>query len=111
MRASRRLAALTGTAVLGIALTACQDQASGQIVARNDVRPVETISNPSVHGCHRFREGVTRVNNYTQSNLLLYATPDCTVPPGGASIYLTMQSSDEVVPAYGPWRSFSIAPE
>ena len=31
MRASRSLAALTGFALLGIALTACQDQASGQI--------------------------------------------------------------------------------
>ncbi|MCZ0987623.1 hypothetical protein [Streptomyces diastatochromogenes] len=109
MRVSRPLAALTGIALLGIALTACQDQASGQVTARNGVRYVETISNPPIHGCHRFRQGVTHVTNYTQSNMLLYTTPDCSVPPGGASIYLTMQSSDEVVRSSGLWRSFSFA--
>ncbi|MEU1405460.1 hypothetical protein ABZ471_24400 [Streptomyces sp. NPDC005728] len=111
MRASRSLAALTGIAVLGIALTACQDQASGTIVARHDARLVETISNPPIHRCHRFVEGVTRVDNHTQSNLLLYTTPDCTVPPGGASNYLDIGGADEVVRSTGLWRSFSIAPD
>ncbi|GHI05816.1 hypothetical protein AQI88_09740 [Streptomyces cellostaticus] len=111
MRVSRPLAALTGIALLGIALTACQDQASGTIVARNDGRYVETFSNPSIHGCHRFRQDVTHVNNHTLSSMLLYTTPDCTVPPGGAGIYLNMQSSDEVVRSTGLWRSFTFAPE
>ncbi|MEU5533993.1 hypothetical protein [Streptomyces sp. NPDC020362] len=111
MRASRPLATLTGIALLGIVLAACQDQAGGQITAHSGVRLVESITNPSVHGCHPFSEGVTHVDNYTQSSILLYTTPDCTAPPGGTSIYLSMQSSDEVVRSTGLWRSFSIAPE
>ncbi|MFI1167971.1 hypothetical protein ACH4UM_31320 [Streptomyces sp. NPDC020801] len=111
MPSSRSLAALTGITVLGIALTACQDQASGQIVARNDARIVETISNTSIHGCHRFPEGVTHVENFTQSSLMMYTTPDCSVPPGGQSVYLNMQASDHAVRSTGLWRSFSFAPE
>ncbi|MCS0600820.1 hypothetical protein NX794_06185 [Streptomyces sp. LP11] len=107
MPAPRSMAALTGIAVLAIALTACQDQASGQIVVRNGARVVETLSNPSVDGCHRFPEGVTNVENYTQSNLQMYPTPDCT----GPSIYVDIQTSNEVVRANGLWRSFSFAPE
>jgi hypothetical protein len=106
MRASRPLVALTGVALLGIALTACQEQADGTIAARKDARLVQTISNPSIHGCHRFSEGVTRVDNYTQSNMILYTTPDCTVPQGGERIYLDLQSSDEVVRSAGLWQSF-----
>jgi hypothetical protein len=104
------LAALTGITLLGIALTACQDQASGQIVARNGVRIVETLSNPTIHACHRFPEGVTHVSNQTQSSLLLYTTPDCTVPPGGQSNFLDIGASDQAVMATGLWHSFSFAP-
>ncbi|MFF9091215.1 hypothetical protein ACF1BE_33610 [Streptomyces sp. NPDC014991] len=111
MPASRSVTALTGVIVLGLTLAACQDQVSGQIAAWNGARLVETISNTSTHGCRRFREEVTRVVNYTQNSLLLYTTPDCTVPPGGASIYLDAQSSDEAVRSTGLWRSFSVAPE
>ncbi|MFG2603407.1 hypothetical protein ACGFT2_07650 [Streptomyces sp. NPDC048514] len=109
MPASRSMAALTGIAVLGLALTACQDRASGQIEAWNGVRHVETISNPPIEGCHRFRQDVSRIVNYTPSSMLLYTTPDCTVPRGGESIYLDMQSADEAVRANGLWRSFSFA--
>lgn len=111
MPASRSMAALGGIALLGIALTACQEQSSGQIVMRNGARHVETISNVSVHGCHRIREGVTHVDNYTQDSLLMYVTPDCTVPPGGRSIYLDGVSSDIAVRSNGLWRSFSFAPD
>ncbi|ARP73386.1 hypothetical protein LK06_029240 [Streptomyces pluripotens] len=105
------MAALAGAALLGIALTACQDQASGQVVARSDGRLVETISNPSIDGCHRFREGVTHVDNFTESSMLLYTTPDCTESSGGESNYLDMHSSDVVVRSTGLWQSFSFAPE
>ncbi|MDQ0989477.1 hypothetical protein [Streptomyces sp. V3I7] len=110
MPPSRSLAALIGLMTLGVALTACEDNAAGQVVARNGDKVVETVSNPPNHGCHRFPEGVTHVNNHTQSNLLLYTTPNCTVPPGGQSIYLDMGGADEVVRGMGLWRSFSIAP-
>ncbi|WP_433454419.1 hypothetical protein ACQPXS_40050 [Streptomyces sp. CA-142005] len=110
MPPSRLLAALTGITLLGVALTACQDQASGQIVARNGFRIVQTLSDPPIHRCHRFPEGVTHVNNQTQSSLLLYTTPDCTVPPGGQSSYLDIGASDQVVRATGLWHSFSFAP-
>ncbi|MCC5475612.1 hypothetical protein [Streptomyces barringtoniae] len=111
MPSSRSLAALVGIVLSGLALSACQDQASGQVVARNGLRLVETLSNPSIHGCHRFPEGVTHVNNQTQSSLLLYTTPDCTVPQGGQSTYLDIGAADQVVSATGLWRSFSFAPE
>ncbi|MFH8341894.1 hypothetical protein [Streptomyces sp. AM6-12] len=111
MRASRSLAALTGFALLGIALTACQDQASGQIVARHNGRIVQTLNNPPVKGCHRLPEGITQVTNQTQSSLLLYTTPDCTVPAGGASNFLDIGATDQAVRATGPWNSFSFAPE
>ncbi|MGW1917333.1 hypothetical protein ACWCQS_43420 [Streptomyces sp. NPDC002076] len=110
MPPSRLLAALTGVTLLGVALTACQDQASGQIVARNGIRIVETFSNPPIHGCHRFPEGVTHVNNQTQSSLLLYTTPDCTVPKGEQSDYLDIGASDRFVRSTGLWQSFSFAP-
>ncbi|OIK23288.1 hypothetical protein [Streptomyces malaysiense] len=110
MRASRPLAALTGFALLGIALTACQDQASGQIVARNNGRVVQTLSNPPVKGCHRFPQGITHVTNYTQSSLRLYTTADCTVPAGGAYDFLDIGASDQVVRATGLWNSFDFAP-
>jgi hypothetical protein len=54
---------------------------------------------------------VTHVDNYTQSDMLLYTTPDCTVPAGGASIYLDIGGMAEAVKATGPWRSFTFAPE
>ncbi|MEU6769854.1 hypothetical protein [Streptomyces sp. NPDC046759] len=111
MPPSRTLAALVGVTLLGVALTACQDRASGQIVARSGVRVVETISNPPINGCHRFSAGVTHVDNQTQNSLLLYTTPDCTVPPGGQSVYLDIGASDQVTTASGLWRSFSFAPD
>ncbi|MEU3029798.1 hypothetical protein ACPCBC_27040 [Streptomyces incarnatus] len=111
MRASRPLAALTGFALLGIALTACQDQASGQIVVRNNGRVVQTLTNPSVKGCHRFPQGITQVTNRTQSSLRLYTTPDCTVPAGGAYNFLDIGATDQVVRATGLWNSFDFAPE
>ncbi|MFB0615769.1 hypothetical protein [Streptomyces sp. AGS-58] len=111
MSASRSVTALTGIFAFGLALTACQNQASGQIVALNGARIVEIVSNASTHGCRRFREDVTRVTNYTQNSLLLYTTPDCSVPPGGTSVYVDAQSSDEAVRSTGLWRSFSFAPE
>ncbi|MFI1364098.1 hypothetical protein [Streptomyces griseochromogenes] len=111
MLSSRSLAALIGITLSGIALTACQDQASGQIIARNDARIVETLSNPPIHGCHRFPAGVTHINNQTQSSLLLYATPDCTVPRGGQSDYLDIGASDYAVRTTGLWQSFSFAPD
>ncbi|MFJ2561737.1 MULTISPECIES: hypothetical protein [unclassified Streptomyces] len=111
MPSSRSTAALIGIALLGIALTACQDQASGQVVARSGVRLVETLSNPPIHGCHRFPEDVTHVENQTQSNLVLYTAPDCTVPAGGQSNYLDIGQSDQVARVTSPWRSFAFAPE
>ncbi|MGW4565871.1 hypothetical protein ACWEN3_26825 [Streptomyces sp. NPDC004561] len=109
MPSSRSLVALTGIMVLGIALTACEDQASGEIVARNGVTVVQTFSNPPIHGCHRFLGGATHVSNRTQSSLLLYTTPDCTVPPGGTSDFLDIGASDQAVRATGFWYSFSFA--
>lgn len=111
MPASRSMAALTGIAALGLALTACQDQASGQIVGRNGAGYVETLSNPSMHGCHRFRQGVAHVTNYTESPMLMYTTPDCTVPRGGGGVYLDRQSSDDAVRSTGLWRSFTFDPQ
>ncbi|MET8947166.1 hypothetical protein ABZX30_27270 [Streptomyces sp. NPDC004542] len=108
MPVPRSLAALTGIALLGLASTACDEQALGTIDARNGVRPVETISNPSVDGCHRFRAGVTHVANYSQNDIILYPTADCTEPPGAASVYLPTQTSDQVVRSTGLWRSFTI---
>ncbi|MBV2354995.1 hypothetical protein KUM39_11565 [Streptomyces sp. J2-1] len=110
MRLTRSLTALTGAAVLGIALTACQDQASGTVSGYAGTRLVETLSNPSIGGCHRFTEPISRVENWTQSNLLMFTTPDCKVPPGGASAYVSIQSANEAVPT-GLWHSFSFAPE
>ncbi|MGW2637168.1 hypothetical protein [Streptomyces sp. NPDC001348] len=108
MPAPRSLAALIGIALFGVALTACDEQALGTIDTRNGVRPVETISNPSVGGCHRFREGVTHVRNFTENDIVLYQSADCTEPPGGDSVYLPTQTSDAVVRATGLWRSFTI---
>ncbi|MGQ4414509.1 hypothetical protein ACN6LA_003962 [Streptomyces sp. SAS_269] len=111
MRVSRPLAALACVALAGVGLAACQDQAAGTVTGHNGVRPVQSFTNPSIGGCHRFRADVTRVDNFTQNSILLYKTPDCTAPKGKESIYLNMQGSDVVVRSTGPWRSFSFAPE
>ncbi|MFF4014874.1 hypothetical protein [Streptomyces sp. NPDC001843] len=108
MPAPRSLAALAGIALLGVALTACDEQALGTIDARNGIRPVETISNPPVDGCHRFRAGVTHVRNFTGNDIVLYQRADCTEQSGGDSVYLPTQTSDAVVRSTGPWRSFTI---
>jgi len=110
MPSSRSRAALFGIALLGIALTACQDRASGQIEARHDGRIVQTITNPPSRGCHRFHEDVTQVTNRTQSSLLLYTTSDCTVPAGGRRVFLDIGATDQIVRSTGPWKSFSFAP-
>ncbi|MFE3634834.1 hypothetical protein [Streptomyces cellostaticus] len=110
MRVSRPLAALACVALSGVALAACQDQASGTITGHDGARAVQTFTNPSTEGCHRFRADVTRVDNFTQNSILLYKTPDCTAPQGQEGTYLDMQGSDEVVRSTGPWRSFSFAP-
>ncbi|MFF5759792.1 hypothetical protein [Streptomyces longwoodensis] len=111
MRAPRSSAALAGIALLGIVLTACADNASGQLMAHNGDRLVETLSNPPTGTCHRFPQGVTHVDNHMLSNIVLYTTEDCTVPEGGGSTYLAQQSSDEAVHSTGLWRSFGFADE
>ncbi|MFI5961152.1 hypothetical protein ACIA8J_03180 [Streptomyces asoensis] len=108
MAASRSLTALAGIMLLGAALTACGDQALGTIETRDGVKPVEKISNPSSDGCHRFVKGVTHVANYTQSDIVLYQTADCSEPPGEDSTYLSTQTQDEAVRSTGPWRSFTV---
>lgn len=108
MPAPRWPAALLGVALLGVAPTACGKQALGMIDAGDGVGHAEKVSNTPAEGCHRFRAGVTRVANYTQNDIVLYRTADCTVPPGGQSDYLSAQSSDAVVRSTPPWRSFSV---
>jgi hypothetical protein len=39
--------------------------------------------------------------------MLLYTSPDCTVPRGKESVYLDMQSAGVAVMSNGPWRSYS----
>ncbi|MFE0451759.1 hypothetical protein ACFW2D_10765 [Streptomyces sp. NPDC058914] len=110
MSVSRSMIALTGIVLLGTTVTACgQEQALGTIETRNEKKQlVETISNPQVDGCHRFREGVTHVVNHTGNDLVLHRTVDCTEPPGGHSTYLGTQLSDVAAHSEGPWRSFTI---
>jgi hypothetical protein len=108
MPVPRPLGALAGIAMLGMALTACEEHAQGTIEGRSGTKVVETISNPPVHGCHRFREGVTHVANRTQSNIMLYRTTDCTEPAGEKGVYLDREMSSQAAPTLAPWRSFSI---
>ncbi|AWW41319.1 MULTISPECIES: hypothetical protein [Streptomyces] len=100
--------ALTGVVLLGAVLTACEEGALGTIETHNEKGAVETISNPPVDGCNRFNGGVTHVANHTVNDLILYTTADCTVPRGGESIYLSTQTSDDVVRSTGLWRSFTV---
>jgi hypothetical protein len=107
MPSSRSLTGLIGALVLGVALTACEEQALGTIEARGEKKVVEHISNPSVDACHRFVAGMTHVANWTQQDMILYQTADCTEPPGGESVYLPTLTSDAVVRSTGLWRSFT----
>ncbi|MET7382151.1 hypothetical protein ABZT08_25575 [Streptomyces sp. NPDC005526] len=109
MPLSRPLTAATGTALLGIALVACTDQALGTITARNAAAAYrQVISNPAVGGCHRFAQGATHVDNFTQNDIILYQGDSCAEPANGQSTYLATQSSDNVVAGAAPWRSFTI---
>lgn len=108
MAARRSLTALTGVVVLGLVVTACEDNALGTIELRTGRETVEMLTDPSVEGCHRFREGVVHVNNRTLNDIILYTTPDCTEPRGGESVYLPTETSDDVVRSTGLWRSFTV---
>ncbi|WP_037680131.1 hypothetical protein [Streptomyces griseus] len=109
MSVSRSMMALSGIVVLGMALTACTEkQALGTIEARHTSERVEKITNPGVDGCHRFSAAVTHVANWTQSDIVLYPTADCTEPRGGASVYLATQTQDGVVPSEALWRSYTV---
>lgn len=107
MPVRRSPAGLVGIVMLGMVLTACQERAQGTIEGRNGARLVETLSNPPIDGCHRFREGVTHVTNYTQDNIMLYRSADCTEAAGGQGVYLDRQMSNQTAPSSAPWRSFS----
>ncbi|MFI9613518.1 hypothetical protein ACIHCM_17940 [Streptomyces sp. NPDC052023] len=108
MAARRSLTALTGVVMLGLVVTACEDHALGTIELRTERESVEVLSDPSVKGCHRFREGVVHVNNQTLNDIILYTTPDCTEPKGAESVYLPTETSDEAVRSTGLWRSFTV---
>lgn len=109
MSVSRSMMALSGIVVLGMTLTSCTEkQALGTIEARHTSERIEKITNPEIDGCHPFSAAVTHVANYTQSDIVLYPTADCTEPQGGESVYLSTQTSDGVVPSEALWRSFTV---
>ncbi|MGW1025306.1 hypothetical protein ACWD4J_16645 [Streptomyces sp. NPDC002577] len=102
------MTALTGVALLTIALAGCERSALGLINAQNGTQYGETISNPVIGGCHHFRQGVARVENHTLNDIILYQTDDCTEPSFGESSYVGTTLAANVVRSTGLWRSYTI---
>ncbi|MFI8516387.1 hypothetical protein ACIGEZ_00940 [Streptomyces sp. NPDC085481] len=109
MSLHRRLSIATGAALLSLAVVGCSGlgrTAVGTVDYETGHEIGVRVTSPSVKGCHRLAPtGVTRIENNTLVDLVLYRTRDCT---GKESTYLPSNTGNEIVPGTLPWRSYSV---
>lgn len=109
MSVHRRIGTAAGAALLTVACAGCSGlgrTAVGTLSYETEHEAVITVTSPSVKGCHRLApHGVTRVENRTLNDILLYRTQDCR---GETPIYLATTLSDSIAPDTLPWRSYSV---
>ncbi|WP_137990045.1 hypothetical protein [Streptomyces vilmorinianum] len=109
MSVHRRLGTAAGAALLTLAVAGCSGlgrTAVGTLSYETERELVITVTSPSVNGCHRLApSGVTRVENRTLNDIVLYRTLDCR---GERSIYVATNTSDTIAPGTLPWRSYTV---
>ncbi|MFJ5830395.1 hypothetical protein [Streptomyces sp. NPDC093089] len=108
MSVRRRLTTATGAVLLTLAVAGCSGldrTAVGTLSYETERELLVTVTSPSVNGCHKMApSGVTKVENNTLVDIMLYRTRDCQ----GPSIYLATNLSDSIAPDTLPWRSYSV---
>ncbi|MFE0698629.1 hypothetical protein [Streptomyces sp. NPDC058872] len=109
MSARRRLTTATGAVLLTLAVAGCSGlgrTAVGTLAYETERELAVVVTSPSVKGCHRLApSGVTKVENNTLVDIVLYPTRDC---QGKESIYVPTKTSNRVAPGALPWRSYSV---
>ncbi|MCZ0979264.1 hypothetical protein O1L60_09410 [Streptomyces diastatochromogenes] len=109
MSVRRRLTTATGAVLLTLAVAGCSGlgrSAVGTIAYETEHEVAVTVTSPSVKGCHRLApSGVTKVENNTLVDIVMYRTRDCR---GENSIYVPSKSGNRIAPDTLPWRSYSV---
>ncbi|MFD3534806.1 hypothetical protein [Streptomyces sp. NPDC058664] len=109
MSVRRRLTTATGTVLLTFAVAGCSGlgrTAVGTIMYETEREVAVMVTSPQVKGCHRLAPtGVTKIENNTLNDIVLYPTRDC---KGKDSTYLPSNSGDKIPPGTMPWRSYSV---
>ncbi|MFF0424372.1 hypothetical protein [Streptomyces sp. NPDC004520] len=109
MSVRRRLTTATGAVLLTLAVAGCSGlgrSAVGTITYETQRDLLVTVTSPSVKGCHRLApSGVTKVENNSLTDIVMYRTRDCT---GGNSIYVATKTGNRIAPDTLPWRSYSV---
>ncbi|MEY9964214.1 hypothetical protein ABIA33_002256 [Streptacidiphilus sp. MAP12-16] len=109
MTSRRTRCVYAGAALLSLALTGCNggDTALGTITFVTPIGVGVTVANPRTGICHRLGDvGVLSVFNQTGADILMYRGADCANDDGSAGIYVATDTSDQVVPKFGLWRSY-----
>ncbi|MFE0652158.1 hypothetical protein ACFVZH_26615 [Streptomyces sp. NPDC059534] len=109
MSVRRRLTTATGAVLLTLAVAGCSGlgrSAVGTLTYETERDLLVTVTSPSVNGCHRLApSGVTKIENNTLLDIVLYRTRDC---QGEMSTYLPTNTGDQIAPGTLPWRSFTV---
>ncbi|MEV4425742.1 hypothetical protein ACN9M0_08500 [Streptomyces sp. R-07] len=109
MSVRRRLTTASGAVLLTLAVAGCSGlgrSAVGTIRYETQRELLVSVTSPSVNGCHRLApSGVTRVQNNSLNDIVMYRTRDC---KGGNSIYVPTNSANWIAPDTLPWRSYSV---
>ncbi|MFF8834539.1 hypothetical protein [Streptomyces sp. NPDC015130] len=110
MSVRRRLTTATGAVLLTFAVAGCSGlgrSAVGTITYETERELAITVTSPSVNGCHRLLapSGVTRVENETLVDIIMYPTRDCR---GKINTYIPTSTSNNIAPGALPWRSYSV---
>ncbi|MFJ9641609.1 hypothetical protein ACWEPM_19640 [Streptomyces sp. NPDC004244] len=109
----RHIGVITGAAVLLLTATACSAGKTtvGTLTFRGHDSPVVLMySNTPVQGCHEIRlpDGAAHVENNSQTDVILFRTPECQKTDKAPGVYVPMASANVTAPGTLPWRSFSV---
>ncbi|MEV7564317.1 hypothetical protein [Streptomyces tanashiensis] len=109
MSVRRRLTTATGAVLLTLAVAGCSGlgrTSVGTIKYETERELLVSVTSPSVNGCHRLApSGVTKVQNNSLTDIVMWRTRDCTGPN---SIYVPINSANWIAPGTLPWRSYSV---
>ncbi|HEY9368587.1 hypothetical protein [Streptomyces sp.] len=109
MSPHRRLGIAAAATLMSFAVVGCSGlgrTAVGTLTYETERELVVTVTSPSVNGCHRLApSGVTRLENRTLLDLVLYPTRNCS---GDVSTYVATNTSDTIAPRARLWHSYTV---